>query len=52
MEMNLQLEEKKKWNDEHKSLKEEKKRLEYTLFDLFKDSDKKQGEDKDDSANL
>jgi hypothetical protein len=26
--------------------------LEYTLFDLFKDSDKKQGEDKDDSANL
>jgi hypothetical protein len=40
MEMNLQLEEKKKWNDEHKSLKEEKKRLEYTLFDLFKDSDK------------
>jgi hypothetical protein len=37
--MNLLLEEKKKWEDENKTLKEEKKSLEYTSFDILKARD-------------
>jgi hypothetical protein len=40
MEMNLLLDEKKKWEVENKTLKEKKNKLKYTLFDLLKASDK------------
>jgi hypothetical protein len=39
MEMNLLLDEKKKWEDDKKTLKEKKNKLKYTLFDLLKAND-------------